>query len=345
MKKNGKKPVPGNDNIVLFPDLAARLLDKATALVSEKQYREARDLFGKLLELDSGDMKGLYGWAVCSVEMGDYPQAEEAARLLLSGNTPYYYDVFRLYLTILIEKKDYRGALGEIRRLGGHKGLPPESKEFLRQMKNFCEIRLNELTPGGTSGRGMQSADEKSDRQIDWRKLAEADPRDQMLQIRNMTDQMGKENLPEIRQFLLDEKQNPEIKTMLLCAVKESRMADEIDVWKFGKVYRVTFDRHFLHKEFADQIEEQIRKVLDSEDPTLASLAVETERFFTMTVYPRPFDPPSARVWAAVFSIQAAQAGDMDGKTEAMLELFSVSESEFQDACRMVEKIGEYGVR
>ncbi|WP_100488732.1 tetratricopeptide repeat protein [Sporolactobacillus pectinivorans] len=352
MKKNRKKPVPGGDNIVLFPDLESRLLNKATALVAEKHYREARSLFGKLLELNSHDLKGLYGWAVCSVELGDYPQAEEAARQLLLGNTPYYYDVFRLYLTILIEKKDYHGALSEIRRLGGRKNLPPESKEFLRQMKKFCEIRLNERE---TDARDPENSERyhadwtanvsKKERQIDWTELKQAKPKDQMMLIHNIADRLDKESIPEIQHFLLDKQQNPEIKTMLLCAVKENRLTEKMDVWKFGKAYRVTFDHNFLHKEFSDQIEAQIGQVLNSENPTLATLAIETERFFTMTVYPKPFDPPSARVWAAVFSIQASQTGEMGEKVEDMLELFGVSGNEFQNACRMVHEIEGYGIR
>lgn len=328
MKKREKKPVPGG-NIILFPDLEARLLDKATTLVSEKKYKEARSLFGKMLELNSENMKGLYGWAVCSVELGDYPLAEEAVRHLLSKNTPYYYDVFRLYLTILIEKKDYHMALSEIRRLGGHKGLPSESKEFLRQMKKFCELRLSEPQTGARAAS-----------ETDWAKLKAADPKQQLLLIHSVGDQLVKQDLPQIQDFLLDEHQHPEIKTMLLCAVREKQLADEIDVWKFGKVYHAVLDSDFLHKTFTSQIEQEIRQVLDSQNPTLADLAIEMERFFTMTVYPKPMVPSSVSVWAAAFSVQAARAGQMGENAAKMLELFGVSEEEFRIACRQIDEIG-----
>jgi hypothetical protein len=343
MKKREKQPVPG-DNIILFPDLEARLLDKATALVSEKKYKEARSLFGKMLELNSENMKGLYGWAVCSVELGDYPLAEEAVRRLLSKNTPYYYDVFRLYLTILIEKKDYRSALSEIRRLGGHKSLPPESKEFLRQMKNFCELRLSEPQTGVGTGIDLKAGNgtgrDRKASETEWAKLKAADPKQQLLLIHSISERLGKQDLPQIQDFLLDAHQHPEIKTMLLCAVREKRLADEIDVRKFGKVYHVAFDSEFLHKTFTDQIEKQIRQVLNSQNPTLADLAIEMERFFTMTVYPKPMVPSSVNVWAAAFSVQAARAGQMGGRTAETLELFGVREDEFKSACRQIDEIG-----
>lgn len=341
MTKREKEPVPGS-NIILFPNLEERLLDKATALVTEKKYKEARSLFEKMLELDKENIKGLYGWAVCSVELGDYPLAEEAVRQLLSTKTPYYYDVFRLYLTILIEKKDYRQALSEIRRLDGRKGLPPGSGAFLRQMKRFCELRLREppAEPGRKTGRGG-----RGEPGADWPKLKAADPKQQMLLIQDVSDRLIKQDLPQVRDFLLDRHQNPEIKTMLLCAVREKHLTDQIDVWKFGEVYHVAFDSEFLHKAFTDKVEQQIRQVLNSQNPTLADLAVEMERFFTMTVYPKPMLPSSVNVWAAAFSAQAARASQMDERSDEMQELFDVRTDDFEAACQQIAAVTDDEIR
>ncbi|WP_010630353.1 tetratricopeptide repeat protein [Sporolactobacillus vineae] len=340
MKKREKKPVPGN-KIILFPDLEARLLDKATGLVTEKKYKEARSLFGKMLELDRENMKGLYGWAVCSVELGDYSLAEEAVRQLLSINTPYYNDVFRLYLTILIEKKDYRQALSEIRRASGRKGLPPESRAFLRQMKKFCELRLRE--PSRETGNRAEP--EQTASRADWKRLEAADPKQQLLLIHDVGDRLTKRDLPQVEAFLLDERQNPEIKTMLLCAVREKQLAGQIDVRKFGKVYHVVFDSEFLHKGFTDRVERQIRQVLNSQNPTLADLAVDMERFFMMTVYPKPMVPSSVSVWAAAFSAQAAHAGQMSEQAEDMPELFDVRTDAFEAACREIAAVTDDEIR
>ncbi|GGL41443.1 tetratricopeptide repeat protein [Sporolactobacillus putidus] len=345
MKKNGK-PVRREGKVVMLPDLESRLLNKAMSLVEEKNYGEARPLFGKLLELDAGDLKGLYGWAICSVELGDYHQAEEAVIQLLEGGAPHYDDVFRLYLTILIEKKDYQGALDKIDQMNSRKDLSADTKEFLRQMKRFCELRINE--PGQvaeTPGRKRQphtngsSRDLRSSEPIDWPALEKADPKTQMLLIRKLAGRLNNEYLPRMKQFLLDEKQNPEVKTMLMCVIKENHLASQIKVSKFGEVYHVTFDSQFLYKEFADQIEKQIESVLSSENPTLADLAKNVGRFFTMNAYPKPLDPPSAKVWAAVFSIRAAMAGDIEWEEDRILDLFDVSRKEFQAAVRTVREI------
>jgi hypothetical protein len=344
MKKREKKPVPGN-KIILFPDLESRLLDKATALVTEKKYKEARSLFGKMLELDRENMKGLYGWAVCSVELGEYSRAEEAVRQLLSINTPYYDDVFRLYLTILIEKKDYHQALSEIRRASGRKGLPPEFRALLRQMRRFCELRLREPPAEPAGKTGNQAEPEQTASRADWGRLRAADPKQQLLLIHDVGDRLTRQDLPQVEAFLLDEHQNPEIKTMLLCAVREKQLTDQIDVWKFGKVYHVVFDSEFLHKGFTNRVEQQIRQVLNSENPTLADLAVDIERFFMMTVYPKPLVPSSASVWAAAFSAQAARASQMSEQAEDMRELFAVRVDAFEAACREIAAVSADEIR
>ncbi|WP_353948087.1 tetratricopeptide repeat protein [Sporolactobacillus sp. Y61] len=343
MKRNRKKrPVRHDGNLVLFPDLESRLLNKAMTLVEEKKYREARPLFGKLLRLNVHDIKGLYGWAICSVELGEYSQAEGAVRQLLTDGAPYYYDVFRLYLTILIEKKDYHMALHEIRKVNKEKDMSADLQEFLRQMEKLCEIRLNEKqNRGGAPGRTAKSPDDAS---LDLSGFKQADQKTRLLLARNLANQLNRKSLPKVEQFLLDKNQNSEIKTVLMCAVKESGLVDGVNVWKFGKVYHATFNENFLNKTFAGRVEKHIRDVLDSENPTLADLAADVCRFFTMQIYPRPFEPPSINVWAAVFTVQAAEAGNMQKDIAGMLRLFDVQESDFQKACSMISDVERFGI-
>ncbi len=339
----GKMAHHNKDNLVLFPDLGRRLLARAMALVNKKHYREARVLFGKLIELNDADLQGLYGWAVCSVELGDYREAEQATHRLLLSDTPHYYEVFHLYLTILIEKKDYRGALREIYRMRGRKNVPAEVAEFLGQMQKFCEMRMRE-TGAGSPGAAEREVRYDRETAVDWPALERADPQRQMLLIHNMAGRLGMAQLPEIRRFLMDDQQRPEIKTMLLCVVHENRLANAIDVRKFGTSYHVVFDDRFLNKAFADRLAERIRDVLNSENPTLAELATQNARFFTLAVSPKALKPPSTRVWAAVFSIQAARAGKLDIEPGTLLDLFHVTPTEYRQADRLVRAVGIDGI-
>ncbi|MCO7175512.1 tetratricopeptide repeat protein [Sporolactobacillus kofuensis] len=348
MKNNGKTN-RDNSKLVMFPHLDERLLAKAMELVEEKNYNQARDLFGEMLEIDEHDIRGLYGWSVCSVELGDYRAAEESVVLLLEEDTPYYYDVFRLYLTILIERKDYKSALQEIMKANKKHNVPLELKDFFLQMQKFCRIRLHEPEWNQSIGEDVgalpnkQQREQGAEQSLDWPALEKADSNTQMLLLHNLTGQLKTKHLPEIERFLMDEHQQPEIKTMLLCAVKEGKLASEISMKKFGAVYHVQLDSEdFLNKRFADQIEEEIRRKLDSDNPTLADLAVDMERFFTMNVYPKPFVPASVPLWAAVFSIRAMGGSSAD--EIKLLSRFGVEEEEYHSAVSMVQDVESYGI-
>lgn len=349
--KSKDKRIRDNNKLVLFPNLEGRLLSKAMSLVEEKNYRNARELFGKLLELDLRDIRALYGWAVCSVELGDYREAEEAVVMLLEEDTPYYYDVFRLYLTILIERKDYTTAIHQIMSLSKKKGLPSELKDFLRQMKKFCQIRLHE--PSWSDDDLDDLMEESIQREhkvqddsktVDWLALERADSKNQMMLLHNLANQLRTSHLPEIKRFLLDERQHSEIKTMLLCAIKEGRLTKEISVRKFGRIYNAQIEsEEFLNKKFADQIEKEIRSELESDNPTLADLAVEMERMFTMNVYPKPIDPHSSKVWAALFCIRAMTGGLKHEKSK-ILERFGVNDEDYQLADNMLREVEKHDI-
>ncbi|RYM06869.1 tetratricopeptide repeat protein [Sporolactobacillus sp. THM7-7] len=337
--KKYRKLIRRQGKVFLLPDLEDRILSKAMSFVKNKRYKEARDLFGRLLELDNRDLKGLYGWSICSVELGEYREAEKAVVRLLREGTAYHDDVFRLYLTILIEKKDYRQALREIHQMSRKSNLTHEMKAFLRQMETFCGMRLNEPGIDRSNGTPEPLSPERSG-SMNWSELKKADLENQPFLIRKLASQLKKENLPEIEHFLLDENENQEMKTMLMCVVKESRLAKEIVVRKFGKVYRVVFDSpHFLYKAFADRVKEKIEDVLNSENPTLADMAIELGRLFTMNVYPKPLDPPSVKVWAAFFSIRAAILNEIEDAEKRMSELFHVSKTEIQTARKMAREV------
>ncbi|SFG05538.1 tetratricopeptide repeat protein [Sporolactobacillus nakayamae] len=349
--KSKNKRIRDNNKLVLIPNLEGRLLSKAMSLVEEKNYRSARELFGKLLELDLRDIRALYGWAVCSVELGEYREAEEAVVMLLEEDTPYYYDVFRLYLTILIERKDYTTAIHQIMTVSKKKGLPSELKDFLRQMKKFCQIRLHEPS---WSDDGLddlmeeplqrEHKEQDDPKMVDWLALEKADSKNQMMLLHNLANQLRASHLPEIKRFLLDERQHSEIKTMLLCAIKEGKLTKEIAVRKFGRIYNAQIESdEFLNKKFADQIEEEIRLELESDNPTLADLAVEMERMFTMNVYPKPIAPHSSKVWAALFCIRA-MSGSLKHETSKVLERFGVNDEDYQVADKMLREVEKHDI-
>ncbi|GEB76385.1 tetratricopeptide repeat protein [Sporolactobacillus inulinus] len=352
MKKRGGS-IGGSGNVVPIPHLEERLLSKAMLLVEEKKYKEACQLFGKLLELNARDVRALYGWAVCSIELGDYSEAEKAVVQLLEADTPYFYEVFRLYLTILIERKDYTSAIREILRIRKKKGLPIEFKEFLVHMQKFCQIRLHEPS---WSDVGLDEADrtdqatepdadtEHQEQSIDWPALEKADTVSQMLLLNNLADQLRTTHLPEIQRFLLDDQQPMELKTMLLCAVKEGHLAQRVAVQKFGEIYDAQLDHtDFLNKKFADRIEAVIRRTMESENPTLTTSAVEMERMFTMNVYPKPIVPEQPEVWAAIFCLRAMGSESEQEKKE-VLGYFDVNEDDFRVARSMLHRVEAYDI-
>lgn len=329
-----KKPEQNEGNVFLFPNLPARLLQKAMGLVEEKKYKEARRLFGKLLDLDSQNQKGLYGWTICSIELGDYASAEETITRLMNEKTPHFTEIFRLYLTLLIEKKDYKNALWEIKKAEGDPELRKMS-EFLSHMKSFCLSRLDEMPAVAPSTNQQKNEFEKSllkHPTVDLSTLESHDPESRMLLIRHLTDTLNQEDLPEIQRFLLEENQSQEIKTMLLCAIQENHLAETVAIRKFGDVYHVAFDQQFLNRATAERIEQTINQVLGSENPTLAELAIQLSRFFMVNIFPKPITTASEQAWASFFVVRAAGVDQMVEEKQYFLNLFAVSEDAYERA-------------
>lgn len=315
MKKKNPQRCQEDGNVFLFPELPDRLLRKAMDCVEAKAYKQARNLFGQLLTIDSHNQKGLYGWTVCSIELGDYRSAEEAIMQLMDEETDHFADVFRLYLTLLIEKKDYRRALHEINHAAGDQKFA-EMGNFLQNMKTFCLQRLDESAPA-----------EQTDCPADW-----------VQRISNHELILTEADLPAVQRFLLDPDQDQESKTLLLCAVQKENLSQTLTIRKFGKIYSVTFNQDFLNRLYSEQIVQLIEDKLSAENPTLANLAKQLVHFFMVHIFPVPVDSVSREAWAAFFVSRAASAAHSSEERQTIGSKFAVTDKEYEQVEAIVQE-------
>lgn len=339
MKKKNR-PFRQKGKIVLFPNMEDMLVGKGLSALKAKQYVEARDLFEELLQFDIRHPQALYGLAICSVELGDYDRAEAVTEEMLRGDLQNDYDIARLYLTILIQKKNYDKALDVIKEISARKSVPEDMRNVLEQLKKFCMQRLKE--PAGSyrsdarpaaaeSGAAALSGLESHDSETQW------------LAIKRLQGRLTEEHFPYIKRFLLSKKADPYMKSLLLHIIKEQGFAATLSVYKFGQIYHLPLSTEKLfYGEFSEDVRTRLSEVLHSENPTLCSFAEQVWRHFAITAYPRPLQPPSVNIWAGACCLYSAHLNGLDFGEERLNRLFHVSMSDIQKAVQTIKEIEEF---
>ncbi|TCP32210.1 tetratricopeptide repeat protein [Scopulibacillus darangshiensis] len=344
MRRNDNSRRRRQDNLFFFPQLDERLVEKGVQALKNKQYVQARDLFEQLHELDADHPQAAYGLSICYVELGEYERAEALTEDMLKRDVGDYFDVLRLHITVLIQKRRYKKVIEMIEAVLEEGDVPPDLEVTFQQLAEFSKVRMEEKTTSEViqdEGHAPHIGREPRDN-IDLSGLSSIDPEQQWLTIQKLQHSLSPEDYPQLEDFLTSDEGDPFIKSIVLKTIKDSGFNGIIRVKKFGDTYELTPEIDILFYEgFSDEVKVKIKEVLASDNPTLCDLAEQIWQHFIVAVYPKPLEPDNTDVWAAACSLYTYQINGIETNQDALIQLLNVFERDVQNAVGLIKRVEE----
>jgi tetratricopeptide (TPR) repeat protein len=332
-KRDAKK-----DNLILFPDLEKRLLEKGLDYLKQKKYKDAIHFLEQALEHDQENSDIYVGLVLAYFEAGYIKQAKQVANDMLRKGLGDYVQVIDLYLMILVQLNEYDEIATTIEALLEEKEIPADKQEHFSRMLDFAR-RMQ----GGDAD--MSSA-ESLEAESEGAKLSlfnYKDPKDQVM----LAAQLAKENIrpyiKEIREYVASEEGHPFQKTMLLNILKEQEYAEEIDVRKFG------WERAFVPArlpELKDYISLNgviplLSSQVESADPVLYEniMSLMERHFFLIYPFELPNGPLEA--WAAAYHYIAKEYYGFEESLETFAKIYRSSYEETEQVLSFIRVLEE----
>src|SRR4051812_20934988 len=125
-KKYGK--LQKKDNVIVFPGTFERLLAEGLQLVGDFKYAESLDLLEQALSLEPEHPNVLGAYAFALYETGNFKEAKEICKRLLQLGPPHYIEAMELYLTTLIQLREFDEVRTTIAALFEEGHIPKERK-------------------------------------------------------------------------------------------------------------------------------------------------------------------------------------------------------------------------
>ena len=94
-------------NVIPFPNLKDRLLEKGMDALKGKNFQEALIMFSDAKKLDQDQAEIHLGIALCLMELGELEDAKKVCKKMLLEDIGHYFTVLQVYLTILIQLRQY----------------------------------------------------------------------------------------------------------------------------------------------------------------------------------------------------------------------------------------------
>ncbi|CAM3748758.1 tetratricopeptide repeat protein [Mesobacillus zeae] len=333
-----EKHNPDSKNVIPFPGLESRLLEKGLHCLHDKKYGEAASLLEQAREMDPENSEIYIGLVMAYFESGHAREAKQLAFEMLKGGIGDYIETMDLYIMVLVQLNEYEEVVATIEALLEEREVPKEKLEHFSRLLDFSR-RMAETKDSASSLDTVQP--EISGEQLGL--LDKEDPGELLQIIARLSKENVRPYIEEIRGYLSSGGANPFQKTLLLNILKEQEYGKELRVEKFGMT------DSFVPAECADPREteklvavgEILAEKLENDNPVLYdNIRGLAERSFFL-LYPFDPEPVNPAAWAAACHYLGNIYHGNEGAIEDYARQYGVSLPEAASALEFIRKAEE----
>jgi tetratricopeptide (TPR) repeat protein len=332
-KRESKK-----DNVILFPGLEKRLLEKGLDYLKQQKYRDAIKFLEQALDHDPENSDVYVGLVLANYEAGNTHQAKELVAEMLRSGLGDYIQVIDMYLMILVQLNEYNEVVTTIEALLEEREIPAGKHEHFITMLEFGKRMLNGDEEMETDESFKEGPEEEELNLFDYK-----NPNDQVMVAAGLAKVNIRPYIIKIREYAESEEGHPFLKTMLLNILKEQEYAEETQVHKFG--WTESFNPANL-PELKDYIEDTgVIKLLgdeiESDDPVLfENVQSLVERYFFL-VYPFKLPIGQASAWAAACHFIANEYYGFEDSLESFAGIYNSQTEEAEQVLDFIRRLEE----
>ena len=282
-------------NIVQFPNLKQRLLEKAMDAMKNKKFPEALKLFEEAEDFELAGSEIELGIIVCLMETGNLQEAKQRCKRLLQEDIGDYFHTLQMYITILIQLKEYEEVKMTIEAILQEERIPAQQAQTFYQLLEFARKMLP------YEDQREKLKDETKDGQLNIDTLINGDTHSQYMIIQQLKHLHVRPYKEYILQYLEDSTKHPVLKTFLLNVLIEQEWNVEVTINKLSQTMKVkpvelTFD---TKSPFLQSVESILDDKINSNNPTMFDTLHDMIVRLHTVLFPLPLDGENPQVWAA----------------------------------------------
>lgn len=325
------------NNIIRFPNLNGRLLEKGMDSLKSKKYDESLSCFEQLLHSDPMHAQGNLGLVLSLVELGRLHEAKKRCDRMLKEGIGEYYDVLQIYLSILVQLSEYITVVSVIEAVLEEQKIPADKAETFYQLLQFSRKVIEQEGIPEVKRDPEPKVNENPDFHT-LKELLSSDRADSQWIAVQQLKRLGAEiTVPLFESFLIDEKKHPAVKSLILQYLKENQINKIVKLEKYGQTDEVDIaelielNEHPFYKEVRTLIQDE----LEQENPSLLDIALAVWKDYALALYPFSPQPENKLLW---FEASVMAASILCGIEESM----ESEDEELQHAVKLLVELERF---
>lgn len=326
------------DNVIMFPNLAEKLLQKGMAALTEKNYRDALSYFKQVVELQSENAEAYFGLVVAYMELGNIHEAVEVSQTMLMIGLGDYFELLQIHVTMLIQLARFQEARDMLEAIFLEQKIPSKHVEAL--------YRLLHISRQMTSNDEGESTNEIVAVDIQLiTQLFEGSTNEQLQAFQQLSQQVEKQGvIPSFLQYLKED-QNPFIQSLILQLLKEIRYEEKVTIRKFGESMELipTTLADFFTWQLPQQLVAQIDARVSQENPTLSDYMKQLVWQYYFMVFPFEEKSDGFQLMLAGFETVASERIGIEMNERELAKKYGVTVQTLLEVVDRIENVEMQG--
>ncbi|GAE34916.1 tetratricopeptide repeat protein [Halalkalibacter akibai] len=292
-RKNAK-----NENIILYPGLVKRLIEKGMDALKEKDGKSAYQFFLSAEEHEPDNSQILFGKMLSLVELGRLEEAVEHTDSLLRGDIGDYYENLQVHISLLVQLGKYQEVVNILDAVLSEGNFPAHYAESFYQLLHFSRQMV-----GDTEwNQPFDSLDDPIPSEL-MTMLESSSLALQSKAIQQLKEITNSEATKALVDFLHKPNQDYVLQSMALHALYEKDCEEVIHIEKQGRKMKVVPKQlgTIYQHDFQDKILDYLSDELEHVDPLLYDIAKQVMTTYMWALYPFIPEPLDEKFWADVF--------------------------------------------
>jgi tetratricopeptide (TPR) repeat protein len=324
-------------NIIRFPNLSGRLLEKGMDTLKNKKYEVSLSCFEQLLQSDAMHPQGNLGLVLSLVELGRLQEAKVRCDKMLKEGIGEYYDVLQIYLSILVQLSEYITVVTVIEAVLEEQKIPAEKAETFYQLLQFSRKVIEQ--------EGIPEIKENPEKMVkenpnlsSLNDMLASDRADSQWIAVQQLKKLGSElTVPLFEAFLLDKSKHPAVKSLILQYFKENNLNKTVRLEKYGQIKEVDITQleEWNEQPFYIEVKSLIQDELEQNNPSLLDIALAVWKDYTLALYPFLPDPKNKVLWSEAAIVAASVLCGLE-------EEFDDGDKELQHAVKLLVELERF---
>ncbi|SER75356.1 Coatomer epsilon subunit [Gracilibacillus ureilyticus] len=245
------------EKVIIFPKWKNDLEQEAKTAMEGSDFQTAFHYFQKLTDNGVESPEVLTGKLICMMELNMEEEAEELCEQLISKKDNHYYSYIHIYATLLFQASKYNQVMYLIEDVL-EEPVPSPVSEQLNQMYQLSK-ELQQQVDIQTNQEVLQKLTEA---------VQEKNDRQQWYMVKRLLYLGFRDDLPILREMLVNEEIHPVVKTAILEYYSDNILTGKLHIEKFQLEELIDIHNdEVIPSAFYQGIYEQLEDV-QTEDPT-----------------------------------------------------------------------------